>query len=79
MLSAVIITPTNYIIKVFTCKEMVICQTVRGVIFLAIGKSDIIFACTLAKRISLGGKPNITTKAIPLGGKPNITEKAIAF
>ena len=34
MLSGIIITPTNYIIKLFTCKEMVICLAALGVIFL---------------------------------------------
>lgn len=34
MLSGIIITPTNYIIKLFTCKETVICLAALGVIFL---------------------------------------------
>ena len=42
MLSGIIITPTNYIIKLFTCKEMVIDLAALDVIFLAISKSDIV-------------------------------------
>ena len=38
MLSAIIITPTNYIIKIFTCKEIVICRAVLGVMFLPAAK-----------------------------------------
>lgn len=50
----------HYIIKIFICKEIVICRAMLGVIFLAIIKSDIIFTLTLAKQISLGKKLNIT-------------------
>ena len=54
-----IITPTNYIIKLFTCKETVICLAALGVIFLptqkwycAVGTVILYSPFTLAKRIS---------------------------
>ena len=67
MLSSIIITPTNDIIKLFTCKEMVIYLAPLGVIFLltqkwycACGTVILYSSLTLAKRISIGRKPNIT-------------------
>ncbi len=60
----------KYIIIFPICKGTVICRAVLGVIFLATAKvilsakahSDIIFALTLAKQISLGEKLNITAQ-----------------
>ena len=60
----------KYIIIFPICKGTVICRAVLGVIFFAAAKvilsakahSDIIFALTLAKQISLDRKPNITRR-----------------
>ena len=60
----------EYIIIFPICKGTVICRAALGVMFLAAAKvilfakahSDIIFALTLAKQISLDRKPNITAQ-----------------
>ena len=60
----------EYIIIFPICKGTVICRAVLGVMFLAAAKvilfakahSDIIFALTLAKQISLDRKPDITAQ-----------------
>ena len=82
MLSAIIITPTNYIIKIFICKEIVICRAVLGVIFFADAKvilcrwhCDIIFA-VYTREANITRQRRISLHSNTSRRKANITEKS---
>ena len=85
MLSGIIITPTNYIIKLFTCKETVICRAMRGAIFLLTQK----WYCAAAQwyyirppncpKDNTTREANITAEGNITRRKANITEKALAI
>ncbi len=78
-----IITPTNYIIKAFTCKEIVICRAFLGVIFLPAAKV-ILFALHTVILYSRGhsrseyhsAKSRISLHSNTTRLKANITEKS---